>query len=305
MKTLYAWCDLALTAAAFDFVTFLVRAMKVRDERGCSHLHIVFVPDEKGHAGAFRKWGKHDEAATVWRFWHICVASLPLANATMTLAPNRSYAMNPLRRQLEGMPPNFGSVWIPDGKAHFMGPLVEAARRGEKIPALRASEQAKRYAGEWLAGTTAGPVYTITIRKQDTDEDRNSSGGMWEFAEWLEKEQRAAVIVIDDAHEAAKRGAGIFPEMDVDFRMATYELARMNFISNNGPQELLKFSYAPFMAFGQAPTPAWGDHWRKYFSMEPGEQLPWSRADQRLVYAPDTFENLKAEFMRWAYASQG
>lgn len=296
---LYAFCDLAHTPASFDFVTWLVRAMKERDERGCDGLHVVFVPNENDpHAGGLRKWGKHDADATLWRFWHICIASLPLARATMTLAPDRRFA-----EYICGgsdAQPN----WWPEGKAHFMGPLVEASRRGVRIPRLEATEQARNYISEWIRTTASGPLVTVTVRNQTTDPDRNTSGAMWEFAAWVQKEHRFPVIILGEADEVLRNGEGKFAILDPDLRLALYERAVVNIIGNNGPQELLKFSRAPYLAFGQAMSEGWKDHWRKYFSMEPGQQLPWAAANQRLIYKADTLENLKEEFLRVCYDTQ-
>lgn len=289
MKTLTAFCDLEFCPISFDFVTFVVRAMKERDRLGCSGLHMVIVPKEDGLGGFSRHWGKHDEAAARWRLWHIVVASCPLAGATVTLAPSRAHA--------EAM--KAGEYWWPEGKNHFMSPLVDAARAGEAIPKLRATEAARRYVAKWLGD--AAKVVTLTVRRQDTDPDRNSSEAWWPFGEWL-KGKGCRVVRLYDTNDALADGRG-YAELDPDLRLALYEQASINFIGNNGPQELLKFSAAPYRAFGQAPTDGWKDHYRKYFHMEPGEQVPWASQNQRLVYKPDTFENLKAEFegcCRWA-----
>lgn len=295
MKPLTAIYDLIFGPISFDFVTWLVRARK---EAGDRALHVVIVPYEEGLGGFSRHWGTHDEHAARWRLWHICVAACPLAGATVTMAGSRDWSK--LFTAAYG-----GDVWAPTGKAHFMGPLVEAARRGESIPKLRATEAARRCVEQSIKGS----YVTVTLRSQDTDPDRNTSEDWTAFIKWLETRGRQVIVLRDTREVLAEAGRWKFSSMealapvDPDLRLALYERAAMNCIGNNGPQELLKFSDAPYLAFGQALTEGWQNHFRKFFALEPGQQLPWARRDQRLVYRPDTFEVLTEEFGRWAGAT--
>lgn len=294
MKTLTAFYDLAYGPVSFDFVTWLVRAMKERDARKCDHLHVVIVPKEDGLGGFSRHWGKHDEYAARWRLWHIAIASCPLAGATVTIAATREQA-----DLLISDEPEFSEAyWRPEGKAHLMGPLVDAARAGERIPQLRATEAARRYVATWLAGVKE-PVVTLTLRGQDTDPERNSNMTAWvEFAAWL-LASGYHPIRLEDTNVALGEGRG-HAELDPDLRLGLYERAVMNCIGNNGPQELLKFSPAPYLIFGVALSEGWKEHFRKHFHMQPGEQVPWAGVGQRLVYRPDSFEVLRDEFSKWA-----
>jgi hypothetical protein len=295
---LTAVCDLAFCPVSYDFVTWLVRAMHERDRRGCDAMHIIILPKKDGLGGFSRHWGKHDEAAARWRLWHIVMASVPLARATVTLAVDFDHGS-----ELAAM--DWSHRWFPEGKAHFMGPMVEASRKGEKIPKLQATAAARRYVDSWLNGIkSVKPIVTLTTRDQDTDPDRNTNLKAWgDLHTWLETEGYRPIL-LNDSNRALARGQG-FAELDPDLRLALYERAKINLIGNNGPQELLKFSDAPYLAFGQALTAGWRDHFRKYFHMEVGDQLPWARADQKLIYKADTFETLKHEFQTWAWAQQG
>lgn len=296
---LTAFYDLAFGPVSYDFVTWLVRAMKERDARQCTRLHVVIVPKDDGLGGFARPWGRHDEAATRWRLWHIVIPACALAGATVTLAPTRRFAEDLCAENDRGAEAITGSVlWWPKGKAHFMGPLVEAARRGEAIQKLRATDQARHYVRAWLSHRASGkPVITFTLRNQTTDPDRNTAIGEWiAFEQWIKNTPGDwHVITVNEVNVSLQLGGG-YAEFDIDLRLALYEAAQMNYIGNNGPQELLKFSAAPYRAFGQALTEGWKDHFRKYFGMEPGEQLPWAAPNQRLVYKPDTIDNLIAEF---------
>lgn len=291
MRILTAFCDLVHCPVSFDAVTFMVRAMLERQRRGCSGLHIVVVPNEDGLGGFARNWGGYDEAATRWRLWHIVLATCPLARATVTIAPTREIAKQ--------MPA--ATQWYPDGKAHFMGPLVDAARKKEKIPRFESTDAARQYVAKWLSADPR-PLVTMTTRENGPEPDRNSNMKAWEQMREHISSKGFRVEVIRDTHVELAQGRG-YASLDPDLRLALYERAKMNLIGNNGPQELLKFSNAPYLVFGVALTPGWQEHFKRYFNMNPGEQLPWARPDQRLVYRPDSFEVLREEFERWESAT--
>lgn len=283
MKFLTAFYDLIHGPVSYDFVTWLVRARFIANQRGLEGLHVVIVPKEDGLGGFARHWGEHTEAATRWRLQHIVVASCPLMKATVTVAPTRDMAIRLMRSE--------DDTWWPEGKAHFMGPLVKASKEGAAIPRLKATDQAREYVNAWLA-PYGKPVVTLTQRSQTTDPGRNTNSSEWALlADWLVA-QGYKVVGLFDSHVELAGGRG-YAVLSPDLRLALYEYAKVNVVGNNGPQELLKFSDAPYVAMGQALTPGWKDHFRKYFGMEVGEQLPWARDDQRLVYEPDTFENMK------------
>ena len=287
MTTLTAFYDLQHGPVSYDFVTWLIQARLIANREQCDRLHVVIVPYEGGLGGFARHWGEHDEHATYWRLWHIVIASCPLVRASVTVADSREQAG---KIYDDGYP----YQWWPDGKAHFMGPLVDASRKGEPIPKLCATEQAKRYMQESLRGFER-PIATLTVRNQTTDTARNSQRAEWDrLSDWLTG-RGYDVIRIDDTNRALSQGRG-FAELDPDLRLALYERAEVNVIGNNGPQELLKFSNAPYTIFGLALTDGWKEHWRKYFHMEPGEHVPWARENQKMVYLPDTFENMRACF---------
>lgn len=280
MKFLTAFYDLVHGPVSYDFVTWLVRARFIATQRGLDGLHVVIVPKEDGLGGFARHWGEHDEAATRWRLQHIVVASCPLAGATVTVAPTRDMAIRILRSEDE--------TWWAEGKAHFMGPLVEAARAGHAIPRLRATDQARAYVKAWLSGI-AKPVVTLTQRNQSTDPARNSNSNEWaRLADWLVSDGYR-VVTLWDSHAELAGGRG-YAVLSPDLRLALYEQAKLNAIGNNGPQELVKFSGAPYAAFGQALSKGWQEHFKRFFSMNVGDQLPWAGKNQRLVYEPDNFD---------------
>jgi hypothetical protein len=287
MTTLTAFYDLTFGPVSFDAVTWLVRARLMADRAQCRRLHCVIVPKEDGIGGFARHWGEHDEHASRWRLWHIVLPAMALAGATVTLADSREQA-----RALQR-----GPYWWPEGKAHFAGPLVQAAREGGRIPVLTASVQARRYVAATLAklNPAGRPLVTLTKRRQDTHADRNTQPAEWaQFASWLWG-AGYAVIQLDDSHIALQDGQGYF-ELDVDLRLALYEQAGMNVIGNNGPGELLRHSTAPYLQVGVG-LGEWKAHYEKHLGLKTGDQLPWARPDQRMVYRPDEVAVMRDEFI--------
>lgn len=290
MKTLIAFCDLRYCPVSYDFGVWLVRAMAERDAAGCDRLHVVLVPHTEGLGGFARHWGEHDEAATRWRLWHVVMAMVPLAGATVTLTASRAQAL-----EMQSLHPS--SSWWPKGRAHLAGPLIDAARAGGKVPRFMATEAARRYVARWFRGESR-KVVTLTTRNQATHADRNSAHAAWSaLAESLDR--RYAIARLHDTHVALGSSSGAWAAIDVDLRMALYERAGMNLIGNNGPATLLWFSGAPFLQFGFGlPEEKWTKHMAEHLHLRPGDQLPWARADQRLVWRPDSFEVMREQFDR-------
>lgn len=292
MKTLTAFCDLKECPISYDFSTWLMRAMLERDRLGCDHLHVVLVPHEEGLGGFSRYWGEHDDAAARWRLWHIVIPLCALAGATVTQA----YSRNQCDLLI---PQSTKQTWRPEGKAHLAAPLIDAAKAGEKIPKLRATEAARRYVAQWF-DADARPVVTLTTRNQATHPDRNTNPQAWrEIAAELGAAGYNA-IELPDSNEAFRDARGCWSNICPDMRLALYERAAMNLIGNNGPCGLLLYSDAPYLAFnfGQ-PAAQWAQYVHDHLHMQYGDQLPWANANQRLIWSADSFDNMKAEFYKW------
>src|SRR5262245_17583905 len=144
---------------------------------------------------------------------------------------------------------------------------------------------------QWLNGRE---VVTTTIRYQSTDADRNSNMPAWgKLVGWLKSKGRD-VIQVDESNLALGEGRG-YAELDPDLRLALYELSKMNLICANGPSALMYLSKAPYLIFGIALNAGWREHYKRYFHMEVGDQLPWAGPKQKMVYRPDTFDAMREE----------
>lgn len=286
MKVLTAFYDLAIGPVSFDFVPFLVRA---KMEAGDRRLHVVIVPDPKGLGGMFRdKSNLYDVHEMRWRLWNLVIPACGLADASVTLATDWEQA-----RTLAT-----GEVWPPDwdrqslkAKRYVPRVVLDAAKAGRAVHRLHASPHALRCVGEYF-GSKGKPVVTITSRNT-YEPGRNTSRSFAELADALVP--RYSVVPIEDTVDELRRGFG-FGGINLDLRMACYQLAHTNIIGNHGPAQLLWFSDSKFLQFNAAmPFKDWKRFWIDHIgvNVDACEQLPWATPHQRFVYGPPSVDVLR------------
>jgi len=283
LRTLAAFYDLAIGPVSFDFIPFLVRAKMAAEDAGCERLHVVIMPDPKGVGGMFRdKSNLYDAHEMHWRLWNLVIPACQLIGATVTLATGPEQAS---RLHGDAVFPADWNAQSLKNKQYLVRPIVEAARAGRVIPRLKASEHAKRSVRHWLS-TSGRNLATITLRNT-YEPGRNADRAAYHaIADALELDYHR-VIRIEDTADELRNGQG-YAGINLDLRMACYELAAVNVIGNNGPAQLLWFSDASFIEFEAAmPFKDWKKFWQEHIGMDvdAGEQLPWARPDQRFVYA--------------------
>lgn len=290
MKTLAAFYDLAVGPVSFDVVAFLVKAQMAAEARRCCRLHVVIVPDPNGVGGVFRdKLQLYDLNEMQWRLWNIVIPACQLAGATVTLAASRAQALS--TKADEHWPDDWRDQSLAK-RHHLIGPLIEAAKAGAVIPRLTASAHALAKVGAYYH-SLARPVVTMT-RRQTYDRARNSDAGEWDLFERQLRRAGYAVVTLHDTAVALEQGSG-FGELNLDLRMACYQLACQNVIGLNGPAALLWFSGAPFAMF-DAPSPGHAEwpSWEAYKLH--GAQLPWATPQQRIFYDRATADHMAAGF---------
>ncbi len=188
-----------------------------------------------------------------------------------------------------------GRVWT-----HFQSRnIVDMAKAGFEVPNFRAPAgnleiMAHRY-------QFRKPV-TITLREAGYDPLRNSNMDAWlRFANYLKNKGEKVVFVRDTAQaDVMIDGFDIcnHASLGIHWRLALYESAKMNFFVSNGPAALCQFSDVPWLMFNRLPgddrsyEPNTPDFWREHMGIEIGSQFPWSRHDQRIVWATDDYDNL-------------
>lgn len=182
-------------------------------------------------------------------------------------------------------------------------PSVEHYKETGKLPRYEASAAATA----WSRRNYPNRPYVITLREADYWPQRNSNVDEWvRFAKTLDRR----VIFIRDTAKAGEPidGFETCPEASIDLhkRLAIYRVAEMNFFVTNGPAGLAHYSKdIPYLNFYKtAPgyhcyDPVWLE---EYVGLPPGGQLPWHSPTQRLVYADDTFENIRDAFEEMSIA---
>jgi hypothetical protein len=191
-----------------------------------------------------------------------------------------------------------------DGRAKEMylpRDIITSAKAGESVPRFKAPVHAQEAVADYLRGRPT-PV-TITLRESDEWPHRNSNLEAWlKFAEdYLSPEE---VVIVRDTSKAFARSVSRYREfpaasIDLHYRAALYEAARVNLFVSNGPSNLAVFGDRPYLIFIDvqpdgfkyyADTPSF---WTQKMGLTPGEQYPWASPQQRIIWGKDTYENIE------------
>jgi hypothetical protein len=179
--------------------------------------------------------------------------------------------------------------------------IAQGHANGEGVPQIMVPQAAMTAIDlEYLKNKK--PV-TITLRECGYNEHRNSNIMEWyKLAKWLEANGEHVIIVRDTAmaHQSLD-GLITCPHASLDLhsRAALYSQAKANLFVQNGPFALAMFMPAPWLLFAavdEREVATGKDAWRMYMGCEIGGQVPWATDEQRIVYVPDTFENMAAAY---------
>lgn len=259
----YACFNMASGPAGYDAVTALIDAEMTRIREGApAPLKVHFWMGSDGNAGL-------DRGARRNLFDYVVRPALGLVGAIETDKVGRSK-----------------SFWATRD-------IADACRAGERVPVIH---------GQTLRLPQA-PV-TITLREAEEWPHRNSNMRAWlKFAELL-KSRGERVIFVRDTHKADEP-LGDWPtappaSRSLPHRMALYQSAKANLFVSNGPAVLGIFGDRPWLQFIEImdddhPYPVnTAKFWRENQGIAVGEQWPWARADQRIVWAKDDYETIVA-----------
>jgi hypothetical protein len=263
--------DLNTAPASWDFLPWLANATMAAKQWGADRVRVCFMPGQN--------FGFRDD-------------KLPLD------IEERSQMFDAVVRPALDL---FGAVEDPTieiGHAHsyMLAPVAHAARMGVAVPKIEPPAWAFSEVDKELKGRE--PV-VITLREASHWPARNSNLEAWlDFAETLLNDDEHVIIVRDTEYAVNKiRGFCTFPRasLDIKVRAALYERAKANLFVANGPMALAYFGTRPFLIF--KPVVEWlgaasEQWWSAMVGIKRGEQYPWCREDQRIVWDDDSYENI-------------
>lgn len=294
MTTLTAYYDLAVGPASFDFVNFGVQAKMAAARINATRIYFVLVPDASRPSGFRDKSKFFDDHEARWRLWNICIPACALLGASVTYALDWLQAKRIASEKGWKQWPDDWDRQSRKDRRHLVGDLVRRSRAGEAVPTLRASEHARRSVRRYFDALKA-PVVTMTKRTTYLP-TRNSNEEVWRKAKEYIQSKGYSVVEFGDTLTSLARGSG-YGELNLDVRMACYELASLNLQSNNGASSLCWFSQTPYRMFG-----AGDEHWDKLFVQQGlplGSSWPWALAQQKIVYGKETSDTMIREFDEW------
>ena len=290
---------------------FLILAELARNRSNANQLKVVIVPG--GNSGFRNDDSAYDSDNKRWRLHNILLpaTSLLRSNPTVNICPNRESASKIEER-------HDGPIF-PDGYSvsnhiteFFLSRVVAASTIGEIIPSFHALPQAKKYMQHWLDNRTEGrkPV-TITLREADYNENQNSNTDAWlEFADVLDPDEFYPVFIRDtdkvfDAQDTRfdRFSVCIPAAINLQLRMALYELSWLNMLVPNGPGELCRHSKAVRYLYFKVINEEGNTTSKALIAsqgIEINGQLPYATKYQRLVWEHDDIDVIVREFNNMA-----
>lgn len=189
-------------------------------------------------------------------------------------------------------------------------PIVDAAKAGETVPMLRPNAAAMEQVAKLVAGR---PPVTITLREALHDSPRNSRTEEWlRFAAYLRDVEGERVIIIRDTARADEPlfGFETYPvaSRNLQIRLALYAQAKCNFFVSNGPVTLAMFSEAPYVFINEVldyqDSSNKTESWTLWHGTNPGEQVPWAKPNQRIVWGNEEYDVIRAAWDDFVAAQQ-
>ena len=179
------------------------------------------------------------------------------------------------------------------------------------FPMFRAGAAEARAVADFLAARVGRRrAIVVSLRQSDFMPDRNSRIADWiAFADELDPARFAVVFVPDTVRAFERPVPGLERHVvfeaaswNVGLRMALYEAAFLNMAVMHGPLELVWYNetcrYAVFMPLGASPQSEVTFLEERGFVI--GQDLPFARPWQRIVWEPDNIAAVKRVFSEMA-----
>ena len=308
-QTLNAFYDLEVCPITFDFVNFLILAELEKRRRKLKNLHVTIVPDSnegfRDDDSAFNTPNK------IWRLEQVAIPACWLMPepVRLTICRKRSDLSQQFNELSKNIFPLDYHPETPRGDFLWSG-IAAAAAIGEDIPRLRATAQGKAYMAQWLSslGKEIKPV-TITLRESSHKPERNSN-----IVEWAKAAKKISSlgfhpIIVSDTENSFNTPDPLFKNfnhcpqaaVNLDLRLALYELCQTNLMVLNGPGVLCWLSKkASYIMFRMITSNVENSNLAMLASMglTPNSNLAIASPKQRLVWETDTSETIVREFQK-------
>ncbi len=290
-----AFYDFAVSPYSFDFAQFLLCAKA----NGCDEIVIVpgerMVPDGNGGMVEFQKCTPGEQE---YRMNNLLLGLCPDAILCQTRGEAKTLWHD------ECFPEGY-TVDTPV-QSHTMGAVMKA---GKIFPFVASAEKiAEAEKDGWKKENMA----VITIRQSRIKPGRNSNIAEWiRAADWLRLQGFTPVFVPDTDQPKMAFGNHLSCEkaaLDVQYRLALYDLAALNLGVNNGPMALNLYSRRPMIYFKPITIDykeSSAEYW-KNSGLPPGSQPPWFGGTQRIIWdGADTFAVIEGAVSRWMMFRDG
>lgn len=306
----FAFYDLAVCPATFDVINFVCMASAYAELKGLAGFHLVVI---HGPFGGFRGKVFHSNDAQFERLNSIIHQSAFLVpNCLGTTYSNDRGAVHKLimSKPKTQLFPSSYNIQNPLGYYNWGATNEMVAQHGVDIQRLAASKNDLVIAKKWVKRQgLSKPIITITVRASEYQPARNSMMSEWcKFAEYADGKGYEVIFVPDTENMF---DASMFPDnaiccrsaaLDLRFRLALYELSALNFFINNGPWLLGVLSpkvRSIIMKVNTESVEVSSAKWLKSMGFVQGENLPFLKKYQQLVWQPDTFENTVEAFEKY------
>lgn len=315
-RLLTVFFDLDVSPLTYDIISYLCGAELERRRRGLDEIQVVFVPGTFGRLRAELAdyESKVDPDQRWWRLHHLVIP------ATSLLPSCSGYCLATSRQQAQLLQDGLAGPVYPAGySVRFpvgmkTREVRDAARAGEEIwPLLRSPVQAIRLIETFIRNCTASPdgrrMVVITLRQYAYMPQRNSRLADWAtFARDIAGKGYHPLFLLDserafDGTPVELAGLLVMTEApwNLQLRLALYEVAWLNMMVAHGPMELLWYSerssYLVFLEPGMAPQSQ--PQMLEDQGHRIGEDMPFARPKQRMVWGGDRLEVLQREFTRF------
>jgi hypothetical protein len=256
---LYCFYDLNKNNACFDILLFCAHAEVHRQKSGKKHIHFVVVPSYGSHNSSLNFVREYDQDDLQWRIDHIVYPSLKRVDATIGVS------MLGHRDEVKGYSQFAGSTfpqhYLQDMTGYNLSyhELYADMQCGHRLTFVSASQPARDFAKQYLSHCCENrKLVLINLRQYENQPSRNSDLEQWvRFAEQLDANEYFVLFIPDtytlasQMPEALKNHHVYLPAaLDLDIRLAFYELAWINLSVSSGTSFVYNFMEGvPYIVF--------------------------------------------------------